>query len=88
MAWSEKGSLSQKSKGIMKISNIEFDDSEETRLWEMAEQQLGHRLGAISPANLVRAALGFPLRQRGGAREGTGPKSRTKMKKQNKNGKK
>lgn len=63
----------------MKISNIVFTDSEEAELRRMATRNLGRAPDDLSQANLVRAALGFEIRQQGGARSGTGPKPKKRV---------
>lgn len=62
----------------MRISNIDFTDSEIAALYTLAGQYLMEQgksregvsqiARSLSPANLVRAALGFNLRKQGGAR--------------------
>ena len=67
----------------MTIRNIELSADEEQALRDLVTQK-GHEESALSPANLIRAALGFDLRQRGGARENTGRRKPQKTKRNRK----
>lgn len=53
----------------MRISNIEISASEESALRILARRN-GFDPESLSPPNLIRAALGFPIRRQGGARPG------------------
>ena len=55
----------------MKISNIEFTDSEWEAILSLAAKKKGYQPD-LTPQNVIRLLLGQPLRQRGGARAGTG----------------
>jgi len=55
----------------MIIRNIDLTADEEQALRDLVIKR-GYEEATLSPANLIRAALGFDLRQRGGARENTG----------------
>lgn len=56
----------------MRISNLDLSETEVEKLQSLAKEK-GHDVAVLSPANLVRAALGFDLRNRGGARERPSP---------------
>lgn len=57
----------------MIVRNINFNAKEEEILRALVVLH-GHKEEELSPANLIRAALGFDLRKRGGTRENTGRK--------------
>ena len=56
----------------MRISNLDLSETEVEKLQSLAKEK-GHDVAVLSPANLVRAALGFDLRNRGGARHRPAP---------------
>ncbi len=61
--------------GGIRVSNFDISKTEVERLRSLAQER-GHdpdALYALSGANLLRAALGFELRKRGGSRERTKP---------------
>lgn len=67
----------------MRISTIDFTAAEEEMLRALATKH-GHAENTLSPANLIRAALGFELRRRGGPREMPKKKPATLSKKKQK----
>ena len=55
----------------MKISNIEFTDSEWAAILKLAAQNSLY-ISDLSDPNKLRLALSLPIKQRGGARPNTG----------------
>ncbi len=64
----------------MKITNFELADDEIETVRQMASKK-GHAPDTLTLQNIIRAALGLPLRQRGGKRAGAGaPKKKPSRK--------
>jgi hypothetical protein len=58
----------------MKISNIEFTDSEWAQIVKLAKAQADYQ-SSLTPPNILRLALSLETKQRGGKRDNAGRKA-------------